>query len=441
MKTTSEENKQLIEKCESKARSYCRVWDKTLDSAKGSVMRDTEGKSYIDFFTGAGALNYGHNPDVLKEALIEYLQKDGILHSLDITTSAKVEFLKSFKERILQPRNLEYKVQFTGPTGTNAIESAIKLARKVTGRTNIVCFTNGFHGMTLGSLALTGSSSKRSGAGVPLSHVVRLPFDGYCQSSEGALDTFEQMLSDSSSGMDMPAAVVLETLQAEGGINVASVSWLKRVQDLCQRHQILLIVDEIQTGCGRTGHFFSFERAELNPDIVCLSKSISGYGLPMAIVLIKPEHDIWEPGEHNGTFRGNNAAFVTASKALNHYWSDSVIVDNVISGNRLIKEQLSSLGKQFPDKIVEIRGEGFMMGMEFSNPSDASDVIQESYKLGLIVESAGNEDQVIKIMPALNIDCIVLKKGLNIFRTAVVNMLDEPQATITPLSIDAEDVA
>ncbi|MFD1833431.1 diaminobutyrate--2-oxoglutarate transaminase, partial [Streptomyces desertarenae] len=253
--------------------------------------------------------NYGHNNPVLKRALLDYLERDGVTHGLDTHTVAKREFLEAFHRTVLAPRGLDHKVMFPGPTGTNAVEAALKLARKVKGRESIVSFTNAFHGMTLGSLAVTGNAFKRAGAGIPLVHGTPMPFDNYLDGKVEDFLWFERLLQDPGSGLNRPAAVIVETVQGEGGINVARPEWLRALADLCHRWDMLLIVDDVQMGCGRTGPFFSFEEAGITPDIITVSKSISGYGLPMALTLFRPELDIWEPGEHNGTFRGNNPAF------------------------------------------------------------------------------------------------------------------------------------
>jgi diaminobutyrate-2-oxoglutarate transaminase len=314
-------NVSIFEQYESDVRGYCRNFPTVFDTAKGAWMTDTNGRKYLDFFSGAGVLNYGHNPDRLKEALIAYLERDGITHTLDMYSDAKRRFIERFVEVILAPRKMDYKLQFPGPTGTNAVEAALKLARKVTGRERVVNFTNAFHGMTLGSLAVTGNGFKRAGAGVPLNHTHAVPFDGYMGEDVDTLDYLEALLTDDGSGLDLPAAVILETVQAEGGVNVASNAWLRRLREITRKHEVLLIVDDIQVGCGRTGSFFSFEAAGIDPDIVTLSKSLSGYGLPFALVLFKPELDQWAPGEHNGTFRGHCPAFVTATAALD-FWAD-----------------------------------------------------------------------------------------------------------------------
>ncbi|MEX2598651.1 MAG: aminotransferase class III-fold pyridoxal phosphate-dependent enzyme, partial [Dehalococcoidia bacterium] len=248
---------ETFERLESVVRSYSRSWPVVFEKASGDTLYTEDGTSYIDFFAGAGALNYGHNNPRLKEKLIEYLTEDNIVHGLDMATVAKREFLNQFNEVILKPRRYSYKVQFPGPTGTNSVEAALKLARKVTGRESIISFTNAFHGMTLGSLSVTGNAFKRSGAGVPLNQGVAVPYYGYLGEDTDTLEYLDALLNDSGSGVDTPAAVIVETVQAEGGVNVSSIEWLQRLSDLCRQYEILLIVDDIQVGCGRTGPFFS----------------------------------------------------------------------------------------------------------------------------------------------------------------------------------------
>lgn len=272
----------IFKKQESNVRSYSNSFPVTFSKSKGCWLETKQGDRYIDFLAGAGSLNYGHNNPILKQALLDYIEMDGITHGLDMHSEAKAEFLEALTRLILEPRDLNYKVQFTGPTGTNAVEAAIKLAKKVKGRSSIVAFTNGFHGCTAGALAATGNQHHRQGAGSNLNNVTRLPFEGYA--GIDGLKLFETMLADNSAGMDKPAAVLLETVQGEGGLNVASNEWLQRLSKICKAHDILVIVDDIQAGCGRTGTFFSFEPSGIKPDIVTLSKSISGYGLPMAVV-------------------------------------------------------------------------------------------------------------------------------------------------------------
>ena len=407
----------IFEQYESEVRGYCRTFPAHFSSAKGAWMTDVDGRRYLDFFCGAGVLNYGHNPDRIKQALLAYLMRDGITHTLDMYSEAKERFIEQFNEVILKPRGLHYKFQFPGPTGTNAVEAALKLARKVTGREQVVGFTNAFHGMTLGALAVTGNGFKRAGAGVPLLNTASLPFDGYMGPESDTLDYFETMLDDAGSGLDLPAAVIIETVQAEGGVNVASVAWLRRLREITARHGIVLIVDDIQVGCGRTGKFFSFEEAGIVPDIVTLSKSLSGYGLPLALVLIKPELDQWAPGEHNGTFRGHCPAFVTATAALS-FWKDEKLERSVYAKRDIIEQRLAQIGAI---KGVEatVRGRGMIQGIEFADATLAGRVSAACFERGLIVETAGIDDQVLKLLPSLTIEDSELKLGLDIIEDSV----------------------
>ncbi|GAA0488332.1 diaminobutyrate--2-oxoglutarate transaminase [Salinibacillus aidingensis] len=416
---------EIFEKYESVVRSYCRSFPTVFTKAKGHKIWDEQGREYIDFFSGAGALNYGHNDEKMKKKLIEYIEQDGITHSLDKATNTKAEFIQKFNDVILKPRNLEYKMMFPGPTGTNSVESALKLARKVTGRTDIISFTNGFHGMTIGSLSVTGNAAKRKGAGVPLQNAVTMPYDNYVSDNYDTLDYLERFLEDGGSGVDIPAAMIVETVQGEGGINAARLEWLKRIEAICKRWDILLIVDDIQAGVGRTGTFFSFEPAGIKPDIVCLSKSLSGYGVPFAITLFRPELDVWNPGEHNGTFRGNNHAFVTAAAALD-YWKDDKFEKEIQRKGKMVEEFLTQLNNKFPELKGEVRGRGLMAGIACGVDGLASKVAEEAFKHGLIMETSGPEDEVFKLFPAMNIDDDALKKGFDIIEQSVKTLVKEP---------------
>ncbi|QIS18315.1 diaminobutyrate--2-oxoglutarate transaminase [Nocardia terpenica] len=406
----------VFETMESNVRGYCRSWPTLFDTAQGAWLRDADGREYLDFFAGAGALNYGHNNPVLKQALLDYIARDGITHALDMSTVAKKRLLETITGVLLDPRGLNYKVQFPGPTGANAVESALKLARKVTGRTTVLNFTNAFHGMTLGALSVTGNAAKRAGAGVPLAHATPMPYDGYLDGVD-ELAWMERALDDSSSGLDTPAAVIVETVQGEGGVNVARPEWLRRLSELCSARGILLIVDDVQMGCGRTGPFFSFEIAGITPDIVTLSKSIGGYGMPLALVLMRPELDQWKPGEHNGTFRGNNLAFVTARVALEHYWCDGRLEESTAAKGERIRRSFADLAQAYEG--VSTRGRGLVHGLVFDDASDAGKVGRFAFEQGLLVETAGAEDEVVKLLPPLTITDDELDHGLTILGRAV----------------------
>ena len=409
----------IFEKCESNVRSYCRSFPAIFHRAKGSIVYAESGEEYIDFFAGAGALNYGHNNEYIKQKVISYLDADGIAHGLDMYTSAKEKFLAKFNEIVLSPKQLDYRIQFCGPTGTNAVEAALKLARKVKQRTGIFSFMGAYHGMTLGSLSITGNTGVRAGTIGSLNNVTFMPYPYGFMESFDTIEYMQSVLNDVNSGIEKPAAIIFETVQAEGGVVVAPIEWMQRLRKLCDENDILLICDDIQVGCGRIGSFFSFERADIVPDMVTLSKSISGYGFPMSLLLIKPELDIWEPGEHNGTFRGNQLAFIGATAAL-EYRGNSNLEQDVKEKEVFLKTYLTQQIAPISEKI-SIRGIGLIWGIDLENFGGkdlAKNITSRCFKRGLIVETAGRNSTVIKILPPLVTDISTLKKGCSIIKEA-----------------------
>jgi diaminobutyrate-2-oxoglutarate transaminase len=406
--------------------SYARSFPAIFNRARGTELWDARGRRYLDFLAGAGSLNYGHNNPVLKEVLIEYIESDAITHSLDLHTAAKERLLEAMQDIILAPRGLDYVIQFTGPTGTNAVEAALKLARKATGRTNVIFFTNGFHGVSLGALAVTGNEYFRRAGGVPLTGGTAMPYDGYLGAEIDTIDYLERMLADRSSGIDEPAAVILETVQGEGGLNTARYNWLRRLQTLCNEKKIVFIVDEIQSGCGRTGTFFSFEPAGISPDIITLSKSLSGYGLPFSVVLIRRALDLWKPAEHNGTFRGNNHAFVTATAMLRHYWQTLAFAEEVAEKSEHLRQRLQTMVEQFSPHLVRVKGRGMMQGIHCADPKRAGAITANAFRRGLIIERAGPEDEVIKCLMPLTTSVELLDEGLDILESAIAEEFARP---------------
>lgn len=383
-------------------------------------MLNQEGKKYIDFLSGCGALNYGHNQQNLKQSLSEYFDNDGLVMGMDLDTEAKLNFFKYLDEIILTPRNLNYKIQLCGPTGTNAVEAALKLARKKTGRNEIIAFTNAFHGCSLGALSATANKSNRTSSASMLVGIQRMPFDGYMGNKIDMFDLMEKMIDDPSGGVNLPAAFILETLQAEGGLNSASIKWMKRLVALADKIGALIIIDEIQTGCGRTGTFFSFEHFGIHPDIIVLSKSLSGLGLPMSVLLMKPDLDIWEPGEHSGTFRGNNYAFVTATAALKVFWENKNLSKNVYAREKQIKKLLQPICNEFD---LTFKGRGLLLGIELNTPENAKAIQEICFKKKLIVELCGPYSTVLKLLPPLNIDEDVTHKAIQIIIDAFYEVL------------------
>jgi len=412
----------IIEQVESDVRGYVRSFPAVFDVAKGALIFDEQENRYIDFFAGAGTLNYGHNDPHIKQALIDYMEHDGIVHALDKATTAKCAFLQKMVDTIFKPRNLEYKIQFTGPTGTNAVETSMKLARMVKRRSNIVAFTNGYHGLTMGSLAVTGNSFYRDESYGLRANTDFMPYDKYFGPDVDTLTYFRKFLEDNSSGVDLPAAVIVETVQGEGGINVASDEWLQGLESLCREFDMLLIVDDIQMGNGRTGPFFSFERSGITPDMVTVSKSI-GAGLPLSLLLMRPELDQWQPGEHTGTFRGNNLAFVAATQALT-YWDNSDFQKAIVYKGELIETELRKFAEKYESENIEIRGVGMAWGMDFHEEGRADEISAAAFERGLIIETAGADASVLKFLPPLIIEEELLKEGLEIVDKAIGDIVE-----------------
>lgn len=406
---------EIFEEVESQVRGYIRSFPTVFDTARGAELFGEDGKRYVDFFAGAGGLNYGHNEPRITQALIDYLGRGGIVHALDKATVAKRAFLEGFVETILKPRDMTYRIQFCGPTGANAVEAALKLARKVKKRSNVISFTNGYHGLTMGALAVTGNSFYRDESYGARANVAFMPFDGWLGEGVDTLGYLRRYLEDGSSGVDLPAAAIVETVQGEGGINVASVEWLQGLEKICREFDILLIVDDIQMGNGRTGPFFSFERAGLSPDMITVSKSIGG-GLPMALLLMKPEYDQWRPGEHSGTFRGNSLAFVAAAEAL-AYWKDGGLQPEVERKGQKIQAALEKIVARHPQ--VSRRGVGMAWGLDFNRADAGGEVSSEAFHRGLVIESCGADDSVLKLLPPLITPDDLLDEGLGILAQAV----------------------
>lgn len=414
----------IFESHESEVMSYARSFPVVFERAQGSCLYDERGRKYLDFLSGAGTLNYGHNNPVIKKKLVEYLLGDNVVHSLDMHTVAKRNFMDTFHDLILKPRGMDHIMQFTGPTGTNAVEAALKIARNIKKREHIISFTNGFHGVSLGSLSATGNGLHRGAAGVALSGVSRMPYDGYLGEDLDTTEYLDKVLDDTSSGIDRPAAVIVETVQGEGGINVARAEWLRNLERVCRKHDMLLIVDDIQAGCGRTGSFFSFDDAGISPDIVTLSKSLSGYGLPFAIVLLKPELDRWKPGEHNGTFRGHNPAFVTATAALTTYWQDNQFEQQIRKKGNIIGNYFREICDAYGPEWFTTTGRGMMRGLIVKTGAMAAEIVRACFDRHLVIETSGAEGQVLKTLCPLTISEEDLHNGMKIIRESVQEVME-----------------
>ncbi len=429
---SSETTKQIFEKRESQVRSYCRSFDTVFTKASGSEMTDVDGTTYIDFLAGCSSLNYGHNDPDMKQALVDHIMGDGIAHGLDMYTDTKAQFLQAYEDIILKPRGMDYKIMMTGPTGTNAVEAAMKLARKVTGRRNIVAFSNGFHGMTMGALSLTGNAGKRMGAGnsgAGLTGVTHMPYDGAFGDGVETLEQIRMMLTNPSSGVDAPAAFIFEPIQGEGGLNAASKEWIEGIGKLAKEIGALVIVDDIQSGCGRSGTYFGFEGMDIDPDMITQAKSLSGFGLPFAALLVKPEHDIWKPAEHNGTFRGNTHAFVTARVALEKFWQNDSFQQELADKALILTAGLQAVADHVQG--AKLKGRGLMQGVDVGSGELAGDICARCFEAGLIIETSGAHDEVVKVLAPLTTPTATFQKGLEI-------LLDATRAVTEQHKIAAE---
>jgi diaminobutyrate-2-oxoglutarate transaminase len=417
----------IFEERESEIRAYSRLYPVVFEKARNAMISDEAGKDYIDFFAGAGVLNFGHNNEAMKKAVIAHLEADGVTHSLDLETTVKRTFMERFTERVLEPRDMPHKMQFMGPTGTNAVEAALKLARRVTGRHEIVAFQHGFHGMTLGSLAATANAVFRNASGVPLLNVRHHPFgcEPVCLGCtrgcglEG-LERLRAQYADTSSGLAAPAAFLVEPIQAEGGVMVAAKEWLLALQELAREIGSLVIFDDIQAGMGRTGSFFSFDGMGLDPDIICLAKGLGGLGTPIAMNLVKPEHDKhWKPGEHTGTFRGQSLSFVAGTQALD-YFKDETLMDEVKAKSVKIFEALAPLDDH-PE--VQVRGKGMIVGLDLGNGERVKEVVLKCFDAGVLICPCGTGGRVLKLIPPLTIPDDQLETGLEIITKAAKEVM------------------
>jgi diaminobutyrate-2-oxoglutarate transaminase len=404
---------------ESSVRYYSGVYPRTFVRGEGTCLYAADGTRYLDFFCGAGALNFGHNSPELKQALVDYLQGDGLLHALDLETPAR-QGMRDALDALLRARGMDHQYVSPGPTGANAVETALKLARRATGRSRVLAFTGGFHGMSLGALSVTANRSARAAAGTGLGDVTFFPFpDPRHPWTEHSLAHLASVLDDTHSGVDLPAAVIVESVQAEGGVNPAPLEWLRGLAAVCRERGVLLISDDIQVGCTRTGSFFSFEAAGVVPDIVVLAKALSGLGLPMSLVLYRPELDALKPGEHTGTFRGNQLAFVAAARALPMLAAPALGASVTAKGALmagLLADELATAGVDVP-----LRSRGLILGIDLVDlgPDVATRVAAASFERGLLVEPTGRGDTVVKMLPPLNVAPAHLQEAAAVFGQAL----------------------
>jgi diaminobutyrate-2-oxoglutarate transaminase len=407
---------------ESNVRSYPRKLPMAIAQAQGCWVTDVEGKRYLDCLAGAGTLALGHNHPSIIESIQAVLDQGLPLHTLDLTTPLKDRFCEHLLS-LLPTDSDAYCLQFCGPSGSDAVEAAIKLAKTYTGRSSIISFSGGYHGMTSGALAVTGNLAPKNAVPglmanvqfMPYPHEYRCPLGIGGKAAEQALSYyFEQLINDVESGVCKPAAVILEAIQGEGGVNPAPIEWLQTIRRVTEQHGILLIVDEVQTGFARTGHMFAYQHANIEPDIVVMSKAVGG-GLPLAVLGIKRKFDAWQAGAHTGTFRGNQLAMATGLATL-HYLQQHEIAAQTQQQGAWLKQRLQQLQQQFAC-LGQVRGRGLMLGIEIIDPSQAPDHLgsypadpllsarlqQACFAHGLLLERGGRQGSVLRLLPPLTI--------------------------------------
>ena len=426
---------------ESNVRSYPRKLPLAIAKAQGCRVIDVEGAEYLDCLAGAGTLALGHNHPAVIESIQDVLASGLPLHTLDLTTPLK----DAFTEALLSHFPENYVLQFCGPSGADAAEAAIKLAKTYTGRANVISFSGGYHGMTHGALALTGNLGAKNAvnnlmAGVqfmPYPHEYRCPLGIGGEAGVEALTYyFENFIEDVESGVVKPAAVILEAIQGEGGVVTAPVKWLRKIREVTQKHGIVLILDEVQAGFCRSGKMFAFQHADIEPDVVIMSKAVGG-SLPLAVLAIKKEFDAWQPAGHTGTFRGNQMAMATGLATL-RVLKEQNLADNARERGDFIQAELKKLAQELPC-IGNVRGRGLMIGIEIVDerlpqdhmgayPADAALAVaiqKACFHNKLLLERGGRGGTVVRLLPPLIItheDCVEL---LAKFKQSVLDALKE----------------
>ncbi|MBB3104566.1 diaminobutyrate-2-oxoglutarate transaminase [Azomonas macrocytogenes] len=411
-----------------------------LKRARGIHVEDMEGRRFIDCLAGAGTLALGHNHPVVVEAIRQVLADELPLHTLDLTTPVKDRFVQDLFAVLPAAFSKNAKIQFCGPTGTDAVEAALKLVRTATGRSTVLAFQGGYHGMSQGALSLMGNLKAKLPLGALLSQGVQFlpyPYEYRCPFGVGGqegikinLNYIKNLLNDPEGGVLPPAAVIVEAVQGEGGMIPAAKEWLQGLRELTAAAGIPLILDEIQSGFGRTGKMFAFEHAEIVPDVIVLSKAIGG-SLPLSVVVYQDKFDKWEPGAHAGTFRGNQMAMAAGSAVIRYIESENLISHAADMG-ALLRERLSAFQKYFPE-LGEIRGLGLMIGVEIVDPAGpvdalghppfnsllASRIQRECLKRGLILELGGRQGCVVRFLPPLIITAEQVEQVSQIFGKAL----------------------
>ena len=424
---------------ESSARSYPRKFPLAIAKAKGAVVEDVEGNRYIDFLNGAGTLALGHNDDEVNQAMVDLIQSGAPLHTLDLATPVKDRFVETLLSIIPEELASKAKIQFCSPSGTDATEAAIKLCKTATGRGSVIAFSGGYHGMGHGSMALTGNCNAKNHVqnimpGVqfmPYPYSYRCPMGiGGEAGTKACIAYLERLLKDPESGVTKPAAIILEPIQGEGGVVPAPVEFLQAVRRITRELGIPMICDEIQCGMGRSGKVFAFEYADIVPDVILISKAIGG-GQPLSVVVYDKALDLWGPGAHAGTFRGNQVAMAAGTVVMKRISDPEFLKEVVRKGEKMrsrflkLKEEVSIIG--------DVRGKGLMLGVEFIDPNGPKDIMGNPEPGGevalkvqrlcfenkLIMEKGGRNGSVMRCLCPLTITDEQIDEAMDIFEKVV----------------------
>lgn len=424
---------------ESNARTYPRRIPIAISEAKGVYVKDTDGNLYFDCLAGAGTLSLGHNHPVVVEAIRAALDKNLPLHTLDLTTPIKDQFVEELFASLPPELSSNARIQFCGPTGADATEAAVKLVKTATGRRSMLSFHGGYHGMTHGALSLTGNLDAKEAVAnlMPEVHFLPYPYHYRCpfgfggeQGHRTSSHYIESILTDPESGIVPPAGMILEIVQGEGGVIPAPDEWVREIRRITCEQNIPLIVDEIQTGFGRTGKLYAFEHSGIIPDVLLLSKAIGG-SLPLSVVVYNQELDQWSPGAHAGTFRGNQLAMAAGIAAL-HYTLENQLADYAAAMGERLTTHLHHIQSDVTC-IGEVRGRGLMVGVEIVNPDGkvnrrgiypqhsmmARQIQAECVRRGLILELGGRHSSVVRFLPPLIVTAEQIDSICEIFHAAV----------------------
>ena len=427
---------------ESNARSYPRKFPFALAKAQGSWIEDVEGNKYLDFLCGAGTLALGHNDPEVNQAMVDMLTGNLPLHTLDLTTPVKDTFVHTLLNLLPGELKNNAKIQFCSPSGTDAVDAALKLCKTATGRSSIIAFNGAYHGMGHGALALTGNLHAKNKVNdlMPNVHFMPYPYSYRCPfglggdaGTDAACAYFERMLKDPECGITKPAAVILETIQGEGGVIPAPVKFIQTVRRVTKELDIPMIVDEIQCGIGRSGRFFAFEYADIVPDVILSSKAIGG-SQPLSVVIYNKKLDVWEPGAHAGTFRGNQLAMRAGTVVMNRV-SKPDFLDDVVKKGEIFAKRLEEI-KSKVSIIGDVRGKGLMRGIEFVDPKSQSDslgakkasgeiaalVQKRCFENRLVMEKGGRNGAVMRCLCALNVTMEDLEKALDIIEKVIIEV-------------------